>query len=60
LNINAQEPLMDVTFFNQLGQVIVLNFDSNQEIFDVSQLPPGLYFVKVSTENYSETIRLVK
>lgn len=62
VNITSEEFIRSIEIFNELGQTIStrININSNQESIDVSQLPPGLYFVKISTENYSETIRLVK
>lgn len=62
LNISAEELMNSIELFNELGQTISswASIASNQKVIDVSKLPRGLYFLKVSTENYAETIRLVK
>lgn len=50
-NFKLSKQITTATIFNANGQV-VLEFKSNQAIFDVSFLNKGVYFIKAHTENF--------
>lgn len=61
LNFNYSANITGVEVFNLLGQqIIVKSFNQNNVQLNVSQLAAGTYMVKVSTENASKIIKVVK
>jgi len=60
LYFSSNQPIENITFSNMLGQTINLNLSSEKTSVDLSNLPSGNYFVKVSIEGVSKTIKIVK
>lgn len=61
LNIKAKNIIQNVTAFNILGQeVINLTPNAMQSSVDMSQLNNGTYFVKVTMNGATKTIRIIK
>lgn len=61
LNISAKSIFDNVTIYNLLGQQVVSqNLFSNKESISISGLTTGVYVVKVSSNNTSETFKIVK
>lgn len=62
LTIQGNLPIEQVEVFNQLGQSILTvkeNALENNQI-DLSRLGTGIYFVEITSENKTETLRVVK
>src|SRR5690606_18785958 len=60
LNISANEPIKSVSVYNQLGQEVMASSHLENTLqLDMSGLPFSLYFVRVKTENSSETFKIV-
>ena len=60
-NISANTNIKTIAVYNILGkQVRVLNPGANEAVIDASGLSAGLYFAKVTGDNGSQTIKLVK
>jgi len=61
-NIKSSSQLVNsVQVFDALGkQVLSLNPNSEDVRIDASELPTGLYFVKIQTETGSNSIKLIK
>ncbi|REE08134.1 putative secreted protein (Por secretion system target) [Winogradskyella pacifica] len=61
LTLNAQKSIENITVYNMLGQK-VLRTDPNNiaSELDMSSLSIGTYFVKVTIENVTQTIRVIK
>jgi hypothetical protein len=61
LTLRAQKDIQNVAVYNMLGQEVLRTapnaVDSN---VDMSALNSGAYFVKVTIDNISETIRIIK
>jgi hypothetical protein len=62
LNIKSNEDVDNVTVYNLLGQNVA-SFDKNQitdSSVDLSELSKGLYLVKITSGDKSQTIRVTK
>jgi len=60
LHLSSSQPIENVTISNMLGQQINANLNSDKTSLDMSSLPTGNYFVKVTIEGVSKTIKVVK
>ncbi|PWI29121.1 hypothetical protein DI383_13300 [Flavobacteriaceae bacterium LYZ1037] len=61
LTLNAQKDIQNVAIYNMLGQEVLRTAPNtvNSEV-DMSNLQPGAYFVKVTVENATKTIKVIK
>lgn len=61
LTLNAQNDIQNVVVFNMLGQQVMRTAPNavNSEV-DMTTLNPGAYFVQVTINNTTETIRVIK
>jgi subtilisin-like proprotein convertase family protein len=61
LTLNAQKDIQNVVMYNMLGQQVMRTTPNavNSEV-DMSALNPGAYFVQVTINNTTETIRIIK
>ncbi|MFL0354426.1 T9SS type A sorting domain-containing protein [Xanthomarina sp. GH4-25] len=61
LTLNAQKDIQNVAVYNMLGQEVLRTAPNtvNSEV-DMSNLQPGAYFVKVTVENATKTIKVIK
>ncbi len=61
LTLNAQNSIQNVSVFNMLGQQVMRTAPNavNSEV-DMTTLNPGAYFVQVTINNTTETIRVIK
>lgn len=57
LNIESKESIDVIKVINVLGKDVL---SSKENSMDVSHLPSGLYFVKISAGNKSATIKIIK
>lgn len=61
LHIKAKQPLDNIQLFNLQGKRIRLKtLDKPQAILDFSNLPQGIYFLKISTNQQSLTQKIIK
>ena len=61
LNIKTTEDIKKVEIFDTNGRLIQLFIqDKNQNSYDVSKLPSGLYFIRISTHDKIATLKIVK
>ncbi len=61
LSLTAQNNIERVTMFNMLGQEVLRSTPNNIDSdIDMSGLESGAYFVKVTIENVTKTIRIIK
>ncbi|PNQ72679.1 hypothetical protein C1T31_11085 [Hanstruepera neustonica] len=61
LTIKAQKNIQNITVFNMLGQTVINNVPNAVESnVDMSALKSGAYFVKVTVDNQTETIRIIR
>ncbi len=61
LNINAQEPIKNIQILNLLGQQVVLKVvNYTKTSLDLSRLNTGTYFVKITTDKTTKSIKLFK
>jgi len=60
LHFSANMPIQKIVISNILGQQISAKRNSDNTILDMSNLPTGNYFVKVTIEGISKTIKVVK
>ena len=61
LSLRAQDNIQNVGVYNMLGQEIMnLSPDTNSSEVDMSELSQGAYFVRVSINNSTQTIRILK
>lgn len=61
LTIQAQKNIQNVTVYNMLGQEVLNNIPNTVEsTVDMSNLKTGAYFVKVTIDNKTETIRVIR
>jgi len=61
LNLSYDQNISNVSVFNLLGQeVIAKSVNSNLSQIDMSHLANGTYMVKVSADNFTKTIKVVK
>ncbi|MFL0354425.1 choice-of-anchor J domain-containing protein [Xanthomarina sp. GH4-25] len=61
LTLNAQKDIQNVAIYNMLGQEVLRTAPNtvNSEV-DMSNLQPGAYFVNVTVENATKTIKVIK
>jgi len=60
LHFSSNTTIENVTISNMIGQEINVSVSSDNENLDLSSLPSGNYFVKVTIEGISKTIKVVK
>ena len=61
LNVSYAQEIGSVAVFNLLGQkVIEKSINSNAIALDMSSLSAGTYMVKITSENQSKTIKVIK
>ncbi|WP_040279979.1 fibronectin type III domain-containing protein [Psychroserpens damuponensis] len=61
LTLNAQNEMSNVSVINMLGQeVLRMSPNSVDSVVDMSELQMGVYFVNVTINNTTETVRIVK
>jgi hypothetical protein len=57
----ANQNITNITVFDILGkQVVNINPNAAEAVIDASSLRDGLYLAKISTENGSQTVKLIK
>ncbi|TPV33395.1 T9SS type A sorting domain-containing protein [Paucihalobacter ruber] len=57
----ANQNITNITVFDILGkQVVNINPNAAEAVIDASNLRDGLYLAKISTENGSQTVKLIK
>ncbi|WP_223033253.1 T9SS type A sorting domain-containing protein [Hanstruepera marina] len=61
LTLNAQRDITNVVVYNMLGQQVMRSTPNtvNSEV-NMTTLNPGAYFVQVTVDNKTETIRIIK
>ena len=60
LNVTSNEEIDSIEIFNSIGiAVIISNVAGNNSAIDMSNLPNGMYFVRISTSNGIETVKVV-
>ena len=61
LSLNAQKSIETITVYNMLGQEMFRTApNSISSELDMSNLSTGTYFVKVTIESVTKTIRVIK
>ena len=61
LNLNSQKEIQNIAVYNILGQEVLRTSPNNLSTeMDMSTLQSGAYFVKVTIDNITETIRVIK
>lgn len=61
LNLGYSQSITNVSVYNLLGQeVITKNVNANQSKIDMSGLNAGTYLVKVTADNQTKTIKVIK
>jgi len=60
LTFSSNQPIDKVLVSNMLGQEVKANLSSDKTSLDMSNLASGNYFVKVTIEGVSKTIKVVK
>ena len=61
LTLNAQNVIDNVTVINMLGQEVMRTSPNRVDsVIDMSQLQVGTYFVRVTINNSTETVRIIK
>jgi len=60
LYFSSNSKIEKVVISNILGQQIDANLNSDNTTLDMSNLPSGNYFVKITIEGASKTIKVVK
>ncbi|MEZ4854151.1 T9SS type A sorting domain-containing protein [Flavobacterium sp.] len=61
LTLKASAAIQNVTAYNMLGQIVINNNPNSMEKeLDMSMLQAGTYFVKVTVNNTSKTIKIIK
>ena len=59
LNVESETKIYQITITNQLGQVVL--FVRNRNLIDISNLPEGLYFIKIKNKNnHFEIKKIIK
>lgn len=59
LNITNSDELQSVTIYNLMGQQ-VLSATTNLSTIDMSHLTSGAYLVKLSSDNATKTLKVIK
>jgi alpha-tubulin suppressor-like RCC1 family protein len=57
LNISYENPINIISIVNLLGQEVI---NTNQSKIDVSDLISGTYFIKISSDDFVKTIKVIK
>ncbi|MDO6595504.1 T9SS type A sorting domain-containing protein [Oceanihabitans sp. 2_MG-2023] len=61
LTIKAQNSINGLSVYNMLGQEVILEKPNTMNsVLDMSSLQSGAYFVKVTVDNVTKTIRIIK
>jgi len=60
LHFSSNQPIENVIVSNMLGQQVNVSLSSDNKNLDLSNLANGNYFVKVTIEGVSKTIKIVK
>jgi len=60
LHLSSNQPIENVTVSNILGQQVKANLSSDKTSLDLSNLANGNYFVKITIEGVSKTIKVIK
>lgn len=60
ITINANQSITSVSIFNTLGQKIMDWQEDSSSTIDVSELPSGVYFVTIRTEDSEQRVTLIK
>jgi len=60
LTFSSNQPIEKILISNILGQQINANLDSDNITLDMSNLPSGNYFVRITIEGVSKTIKVIK
>jgi len=60
LHFSSNAPIEKISISNMLGQEIKANLSSDKTNLDMSNLANGNYFVKVTIEGVSKTVKVVK
>jgi len=61
LNVSAQENLKTLQVYNLMGQqVFQKTVNQNKATIDLSRLPQGTYFVKITTDKTTKSVKLIK
>ncbi|WP_397362509.1 T9SS type A sorting domain-containing protein [Olleya sp. R77988] len=61
LTLNAQKEISNVSVYNMIGQEVYRNApNSVNNTVDMSNLQSGAYFVKVTIDNVTETVKVIK
>ena len=60
LNVTSNEEITSIEIFNSVGTTVLsCNVAGNSSAIDMNNLPNGMYFVRVSTANGIETVKVV-
>lgn len=60
LNVTSNEEIDSIEIFNSIGTAVISsNVAGNNSAIDMSILPNGMYFVRISTGNGIETVKVV-
>jgi len=59
INIRTEKSISKICIYNRYGSNI-LSFDNYDRELNVSQLKPGLYYIRVTTDNNSYTKKVIK
>ena len=61
ININCKNNINEVKIINITGNVVFTNkYDNNDILIDIKDLTDGIYFIKITTANKSQIIKLIK
>ncbi len=59
VEIVSENPLKRVEIYSITGRLMITSQNSDTTI-DIEELPSGIYFVRIATNNLTKTIRLIK
>ncbi|SDS53483.1 Por secretion system C-terminal sorting domain-containing protein [Formosa sp. Hel1_31_208] len=61
LTLNAQKDIQNVAIYNMLGQEVLRTAPNTiRSVVDMNGLSQGAYFVQVTIDNVTETVRIIK
>ena len=61
LSVESESTIKTLEIVNTLGMTVYKNVvDDKQAVFSGSELPAGIYFIKIETEKGTATKRIVK
>ena len=61
LNLSYTQNISDIAVYNLLGQKVIENtINANSATIDMSALSGGSYIVKITSENQTKTIKVIK